>query len=304
MVNGKTAVCCVIGNPVEHTLSPVIHNTLAELTGINLVYVPFRVDNHRVRDAVLGADALNILGMNVTVPHKSEVIPYLTEIDREAALIGAVNTLVRLDDAEENMKCENTAPEKARYKGYNTDLPGLYRAMFSEGIVIEGKQIILLGAGGVARAAAFLCALRGAEKVYMLNRSVEKAVRVAEEVNNAVGRECIVPMPLGDWKKLPDEKYLAIQGTMVGMAPDTDRAVIEDEEFYRKIHTGYDLVYRPAETKFMKLVKQSGGEAYNGLKMLLYQGIEAYELWNRIPISEEQAEICYQQMKRELEGKV
>lgn len=304
MVNGKTAVCGVIGNPVEHTLSPAIHNTLAELTGLNLVYVPFRVENHMVREAIVGADALHILGMNVTVPHKSEVIPHLMEIDREAALIGAVNTLVRLKDSGESCGKEGDAEYKAGYKGYNTDLPGLYRAMQSEGIAIEGERIILLGAGGAARAAAFLCALRGADKVYMLNRSVEKACKVAEEVNNAVGRECICPMALTDWRKLPDEKFLAIQGTMVGMVPDTDKAVVEDPDFYKKIHTGYDLVYRPAETKFMKLVRQSGGTACNGLKMLLYQGIEAFELWNGIHVSEEQANICYEQMRRELEGKV
>lgn len=297
MVNGKTAVCGVIGNPVEHTLSPVIHNTLAKLTGKNLIYVPFQVDNQDVKEAILGADALNILGLNVTVPHKSAVIPYLSEVDAEAALIGAVNTLVRVDSGLER---ENG---KAGYKGYNTDLPGLYRAMRSENIVISGEQIILLGAGGAARAAAFLCALKGAQKVYLLNRSLEKACQVAEEVNAAVGKECICPMALSDWTRLPDGKFLAIQGTSVGLAPNNHEVVIEDPSFYEKIHTGFDLVYRPAETKFMKLVKTAGGRAYNGLKMLLYQGIEAFELWNGVSVSEKQADICYEQMKQELENK-
>lgn len=278
-------VCGVIGNPVEHTLSPVIHNTLAARLGINLVYVPFKVEESAVGDAVRGAAALQLLGLNVTVPHKSAVIPFLTSVDPEAALIGAVNTLVR---------------EEQGYRGYNTDLQGLYRALLSEGIRISGERVILLGAGGAARAAAFLCALRGAERVYLLNRSVDKAARVAEEANRGTKRECVVPMALSDWRRIPGGRYLAIQGTSVGLAPHTEEAVIGEEEFYRMIHTGFDLVYRPADTKFMRLVRAAGGRAYNGLKMLLYQGIEAFELWNGIKVTEDAAAVCYEQMKRSM----
>lgn len=278
-------VCGVIGNPVEHTLSPVIHNTLAARLGINLVYVPFKVEESAVGDAVRGAAALQLLGLNVTVPHKSAVIPFLTSVDPEAALIGAVNTLVR---------------EEQGYRGYNTDLQGLYRALLSEGIRLSGERVILLGAGGAARAAAFLCALRGAERVYLLNRSADKAARVAEEVNRGTKRECVVPMALSDWRRIPGDRYLAIQGTSVGLAPHTEEAVIGEEEFYRMIHTGFDLVYRPADTKFMRLVRAAGGRAYNGLKMLLYQGIEAFELWNGIKVTEDAAAVCYEQMKRSM----
>ena len=286
MINGKTRVCGVFGCPVEHTLSPAIHNILARETGIDLVYVPFHVEPENVEAAVKGAYALNLLGVNVTVPHKSAVIPYLKEVDPEAAMIGAVNTLVRVPGG---------------YKGYNTDLPGLYRALLSEGIQIEGEQILLLGAGGAARAAAFLCALKGAQRVYLLNRSLEKAVAVAEEVNRSCGRECVQPMALEGWRELAGGRFLAIQGTSVGLAPDTERAVIEDSAFYELIHTGFDLVYRPAETKFMRMVRQAGGRACNGLKMLLYQGVEAYELWNGCRVEEETAAVCYDRLCRELE---
>ena len=284
-IDGKTRTCGLIGNPVEHTLSPMIHNTLAQMKNHNLVYVPFRVEEAGVEHAVYGAYELNILGMNVTVPHKSAVIPFLQEVDRLAANIGAVNTLVRTEDG---------------YKGYNTDMTGLYRAMMSEHIKIEDAGIILLGAGGAARAVAFMCAHYQAKQVYMLNRSVEKAKQVAQEVNSAVGRACIVPMALSDYKKIPQGKYLAIQGTSVGLYPDVDAVVIEDAEFYQLIHTGYDLIYKPAKTKFMTLVEQAGGKAYHGLKMLLYQGVDAYELWNQTTVSEEEAMQIYEQMKRAL----
>lgn len=286
-INGKTRTCGLIGNPVEHTLSPMIHNTLAKMMGHNMVYVPFPVETGRVAEAITGAAALNLLGLNVTVPYKSEVIASLREIDELARNIGAVNTLVKTEGG---------------YKGYNTDMEGLYRAMMSEGIMIEGEQIILLGAGGAARAVACLCAVKGAARIYMLNRTVDKAQAVALEVNRAEGREVVVPMLLTEYTKIPDGKYLAIQGTSVGLAPHVEDVVIADEEFYKKIHTGFDLIYSPWETRFMKLTKAYGGRAYNGLKMLLYQGIIAYELWNDVHVSEADAQAVYGKLKEYFAG--
>ena len=283
-INGRTKTCGLIGNPVEHTLSPVIHNNLAELTGINMVYVPFKVENDLLAEAIKGAQALEIGGLNVTVPHKERVLPYLKEIDALAGKIGAVNTLV---------------PCKDGYKGYNTDMPGLYRAMLSDGIRVDGEKVILLGAGGVARAVAVMLAEK-VEKLYILNRTVEKAEAIAKEVNGYADREVAVAIALSEYEKLPAGKYLAVQATNIGMYPKTDEAVIADKAFYEKIHTAYDLIYNPADTKFMQLVKEVGGSAFNGLKMLLYQGIIAYELWNDISVSEAQAEEIYTRLKEKL----
>lgn len=283
MIDGKTRTCGLIGNPVEHTMSPIIHNTLAKMCGHNLVYVPFPVEEGKVEEAVKGAYALNILGMNVTVPYKSEVLGSLVEVDELAAKIGAVNTLVRTEGG---------------YKGYNTDITGLHRAMMSEDIRMEGEEILLLGAGGASRAAAYLCGAQKAKKVYLLNRTIEKAQRLTEEVNEAFQREIFEPMLLSDFPKLPERKFLAIQGTSVGLAPHDGEAVIEDAAFYRRIHTGFDLIYKPFDTRFMQLVREAGGKAYNGLKMLLYQGIIAYELWNQVEISENDASLVYEKMRQ------
>ena len=201
-----------------------------------------------------------------------------TAADTLAETIGAVNTLVRTEGG---------------FKGYNTDISGLYRAMKSEGIEIEGAEIALFGAGGAARAAAFLCGEKKAKKVYLLNRSLEKAKSLADEVNRAFDRECMEPMALSDYEALPSRPLLAIQGTSVGLHPDVERTVIEDPEFYRRIHTAYDLIYNPEETKFMRLVREAGGRAFNGLKMLLYQGIAAYELWNEVQVPEERIQEIY-----------
>ncbi len=280
-INGYTRTCGVIGHPVEHTMSPAIHNTLARELGENLVYVPFHVPVGHVGQAVEGAYALNLLGMNVTVPYKSEVLPYLKETDPLAETIGAVNTLVRTEGG---------------FKGYNTDMPGLYRAMCEDGVEIAGERVLILGAGGVARAVAILAAEKKAAEIIILNRTREKAARIAEEVNGLGGRQLAGALALEEYASLPEGNYLAIQATNVGMFPKTGEAVIEDAAFYRKIHTGYDLVFNPARTRFMSLVQQSGG-----LKMLLYQGIIAYELWTGAQVDRALAEKAYEQMRKAMD---
>ena len=281
-INGHTRTCGVLGNPVEHTLSPVIHNNLADMLGHNLAYLPFRVPMGHVGDAVKGAFALHFLGLNVTVPFKSDVIPYLADIDPLAKQIGAVNTLVRGEEG---------------FKGYNTDVPGLYRAMCSDGVQFSGEKVLILGAGGVARAVALLMAQKDVAEIIILNRTVERAEAIAAEVNGFAGREIVRAMAMADHVLLPEEeKYVVIQATSVGMHPNEDQVIIEDETFYRKVHVGYDLVYNPAETRFMKLTKAAGAPAYNGLKMLLYQGIIAYELWNDCVVTDEQADLIYGKM--------
>lgn len=304
-IDAKTKVCGLIGYPVGHSVSPIIHNNLAEIYGQNLVYVPLQVSPGKLGQAVAGADAFDFLGMNVTVPYKSEVISFLKEIDPLAEKVGAVNTLVR---------------RSGGYKGYNTDMPGLYRAMCADGVQIEGEEVILLGAGGVARAIAFLLLEKGAKHVFILNRSKERAVELTKEVNTEA-EKCLKngqeegTTSVFSGKKVPfasayslekygkldrGKQYIAIQATKVGMHPDTEHAVIEEEAFYRMIKVGYDVIFNPLNTRFMQLVREAGGEAFHGLKMLLYQGIIAYELWNDIQVSEEAAQEIYRKMEAAL----
>ena len=269
-IKGTTRVCGLIGNPVGHSISPVIHNTLADITKTNMVYTTFKVEKGSVAKAVDGAYALDILGLNVTVPHKQEVIDVLVDIDPLARAIGAVNTLVRTTGG---------------YKGYNTDILGLKRELEEEDIELKENNCIILGAGGAARAIAFLCAQSGADKVYMLNRTVEKAEDIADAVNGYFNRKCVVPMHMDDYKSLKESGYIVIQTTSVGLYPNVNDTVIEDKEFYKKVKAGVDIIYNPSTTKFMELCMEAGKPAFNGLKMLLYQGVAAYELWNNTKIS-------------------
>ena len=286
-INGYTLTCGLIGNPVEHTMSPAIHNTLAEAMGQNLVYVPFHVQTELLTEAVEGAYALNLLGCNVTVPYKSQVLPYLKEIDPLAERIGAVNTLVRAQGG---------------FKGYNTDMPGLARAMEADGVKTAGEKVLILGAGGVARAVAVMLADTASE-ILIMNRTVEKARKIADEVNAAAGRELAGVISVDDYRKLPmGERYLAIQATNVGMYPRVDEAVIEDRDFYERIHTGYDLIFNPVQTRFMELIQETGGRAFNGLKMLLYQGVISYELWTGVRVTKDMEEQAYRSMKQASAG--
>lgn len=264
-VRGTARVCGILANPVEHSMSPMLQNLYGESTGTDLVYVPFKVKEEELQTAVLGAFALNILGMNVTVPHKQAVMKYLDGIDEAAREVGAVNTLVRTERG---------------YKGYNTDVEGLRRAVEEAGFTVKGRDCLLIGAGGAARAAACMMARDQAGSVTVLNRSLEKAEELAAHGNRMAGRDFMKALPLSLWKELSGKRYLAVQCTSVGMHPAVDAAPVEDRAFYQLIEEALDVIYTPAETKFMRLVREAGGRAVNGLKMLVYQGAASYELWN------------------------
>lgn len=291
-IKGTTNVCCLIGNPVAHSISPLIHNTLAQLRGDDLVYVPCKVEEGQVEDAVKGAFALNVLGMNVTVPHKQQVLHTLVEIDSIAKAIGAVNTLVRI--TKEDM----SGQKRVGYKGYNTDILGLDRELEDVGLSLKGKEVVLLGAGGAARAIAFLCGKNGASQVIILNRTVSKAESISIAVNQYFNQSVVKAMDIKDYDKIGVHDYIAIQTTSVGLHPNDEDVIISDEKFYKNAAAGVDIIYNPSVTKFMKLMDKYNKPAYNGLKMLLYQGIAAYELWMHCTITKEMADQVYEVMKK------
>lgn len=283
MINGHTEVLGLIGNPVAHTMSPCIHNTIAKQMRIEAAYLPFPVEKD-IDTAVKGAYALGIKGMNITVPYKSAVIPFLKEIDHEAETIGAVNTLVKVSSG---------------YKGYNTDMPGLYRALKREGIQIEDAGVIIIGAGGAARAAAFMSAFKGAKNICMLNRTKEKAMEVVAEVICKTGYQNIAAYGIDEYDKVPGDGYLVLQATKAGLSPNVEDSPITDSAFFAKAAVVYDLIYNPQQTRFMKLAGEQGVKAYHGLTMLLYQGIQAFELWYDISLPDDVIEMVYTALKKE-----
>ena len=287
MISAKAKVCGIMAYPVEHSLSPLMHNFYAEQMGIDFVYVPFKVQKEQVKAAIRGAYALNLTGMNVTVPHKQTVIPYLKELDSAAKSIGAVNTLVRTEGG---------------YKGYNTDASGFLRAIKGAGIHISGQDCLLIGAGGAAKAVAYMLGEQGAASVIVLNRNEQRAWTLAQEMNQLFKRNFMTALGLHDYGRLEEKSWLAIQTTTVGMHPDIEASPVQDKAFYKKISVAMDVIYTPAKTQFMTLVEESGGRAISGLDMLIYQGIEAFELWNPgQKVSEELVAKARQMMEEILE---
>ena len=277
----------IFGNPIKHTLSPVIHDTISKALNLNERYIPFHIENN-LNLAVMDAFDRGILGLNITVPHKQSVMECLVEVDEAAKAIGAVNTLVRTEKG---------------YVGYNTDMPGLAKAIESEGVSLENKNIIILGAGGAARAAVYMCIKYGAKKVYIINRTVENARKIADDmkavfcVYDRCGKKSKCPeicaVAADQYKEIPNDKYIFIQCTSVGLHEGDGLPVVDDVEFYKMALFGVDLIYNPVKTPFIKLLENLGIKTMNGLKMLLYQGIMSNELWNKKTVDKDTTDKVY-----------
>ncbi len=287
-INGTTGVLGLIGNPVQHTMSPFIHNNLAYRMQKDVIYVPFPVLDD-LSAAIKGAYALGIQGLNITVPYKSEAIPFLNDIDETAKRIGAVNTLIRTEHG---------------FKGYNTDAMGFRRELEAEQIRVADRHTIVLGAGGASAAIVFTLADMGARDIILANRSFPKADTLAERVNQTLKHPIVKPVLLSEVNEnMPHDDYLVIQCTSVGLSPRVDDCVVTRDEFYKKVTTGVDLIYNPEQTTFMKGIIRNGGHAYNGMKMLIYQAVSAFELFcglDEIPntVAEEISELWKKEMKR------
>ncbi len=280
--------CGLIGNPVEHSLSPVIHNTFSEALFIDADYRLFLITSDLKKNLGRLYEE-GVLGLNVTVPYKSDVIPLLDGIDPLAKAIGAVNTLIRT---------------KKGFYGRNTDIEGLKRSFEEEGVTVKGASCLILGAGGAARAAAFMLLNAKAAEIIILNRHIDRAEVIVNDLKAYLEtmpesdgyRPGIFAYQTEDWRKLERDDYIAIQCTSVGLRPDSDHTVIEEGGFYNKLSFGYDVIYTPSVTRFMQLCRESGVKCCNGLKMLLYQAVFGYEYWHGIRIPEEAANKAYRKL--------
>ena len=280
-VNGETRLYGLMGNPVKHTMSPQIHNALAHRLDINMIYLPFHVGTEHLEAAVKGVKALGIKGFNITVPYKVEVLPFLDQVDDRARIIGAVNTV---------------KVEGGRFFGYNTDIDGVYRMCEREGVTFPGKTVCILGAGGSAKAIAVLCASLGVKKIIMANRTHQKA----DEIRSAVlAYYQDMPFEIRDYNSLHDLEAIDIcfQTTSVGLYPDLTASVVTDTNFFNKIDFAVDIIYNPSRTRFLTLCQESGVRTINGLGMLYFQAVKAFEIWHDITIPEKIVDEEYERFK-------
>jgi shikimate dehydrogenase len=263
LITGKTRVCGIIGDPIEHTLSPVMHNAAFLEMGLDYVYLPFRVAEKDLHGAIKGLRALNIAGINVTIPHKVEVMPLLDEVDEMAGYIGAVNTIVN---------------QNGILKGYNTDASGFYRVFTVNKIEIKKKKIVILGAGGAARAVAFILADKSAE-ITILNRSLDAAQAIAQRIFKTLRSE----IKIGDLnsKHLQsslEEADIVVNATSLGMSPQLAETPVPVSLLNERMLV-VDIIYNPLQTRLLKEAEKKGARVINGLEMLVQQGAAAFELW-------------------------
>ena len=265
MISGKTKICGLIGDPIEHSMSPAMHNAAFKNRGLDYVYLPFRVAKTRLGEAILGIKALNIRGLNVTIPHKVSVIPLLDELDPLAEKIGAVNTIINNDGV---------------LKGYNTDAHGFLRAMLEQDIEPDGKSIVMLGAGGASRAISFILAERGANLV-ILNRQLELdwAVKLGNSISRTFGKE-VKALELNEQNLAPvlRKANILVNTTSVGMSPNTNETPIPARLLESDLVV-FDIVYNPVKTKLLTEAESAGAKAISGLEMLVWQGALAFEMW-------------------------
>ena len=265
LISGKTKVCGVIGDPVEHSMSPVMHNAAFKKLGVDYLYVPFRVRKEELGKAIEGVRALNIRGLNVTIPHKVTIIPFLDELDTLAEQIGAVNTIVNNEGV---------------LRGYNTDATGFLQALLEKDIEPKGKNVVILGAGGASRAISFILAERGANLV-ILNRLLELdwAEELARRISEDFGKE-VEALELNEKNlaRVLEKANILVNATSVGMSPDVDETPVPA----RLLKPGlvvFDIVYNPIETRLLREAEATGAQTISGLDMLVWQGALAFEQW-------------------------
>jgi shikimate dehydrogenase len=263
----------ILGWPVEHSRSPALHSAAFRARGLEAQYVCFPVHPDDVADAVRGLKALGVRGANVTVPHKEAVIPWLDSVTPEARAIGAVNTIVR---------------EVDRLVGHNTDAPGLARSLDDAGVELSGARVLVLGAGGAARASVVGLAQRGASRIVIAARRSEQAEILVRDLAVTCGDTVLAATDLGRESLTRElrETTLLVQSTSATLASSPDAAGFAASlaiELLPEQATVIDLVYRPRVTTVLARAKERGLRAVDGLGMLLHQGALAFELWTHMP---------------------
>ena len=263
-IDGYTRLAAVVANPIKHSISPFIHNSAFEATNTNGVYLAWEVDATELAETVANIRRYQMYGINLSMPYKEQVIPYLDQLSEEACLIGAVNTVVN---------------REGTLIGYNTDGKGFFKSLPS--FKISRKRLVLLGAGGAAKAILAQAILDGVSQisVFVRSSSMEKTRPYLEKIQNATGFRVDL-FALEDVQDLQDnitQADLLVNATSVGMdgssQPIPTSIVLPDKLLVA------DVIYQPFETPFLKWAREQGNQSINGLGMLLYQAAEAFELW-------------------------
>ncbi len=270
-ITGRTRLVGIFGHPITHTLSPAMHNAAFAALGLDFVYLPFDVRPEALADAVAGIAALSLVGVNVTVPHKETVLSCLDTVTEAAGLIGAVNTIVNRD---------------GRLTGYNTDAAGFLKALEDAAFDPAGKEAVILGAGGAAKAVGAALGMSSIRRITFINRTLGRAKELAAKVGGATG----VSSTAVPWEEMEKSAVsvirsadIVVQTTSIGMHPRASECPPVPADAFRQGQLVVDLVYNPAPTLFLKTAVAAGARTQDGVRMLLHQGAAAFELWTGRP---------------------
>lgn len=270
-VSGKTAIYALVGDPVDHSMSPAIQNAAFVSARIDAVYIPFRVMQQGLREAVQGLIALNVKGFNVTAPHKIQVLRYLDKIESSASACGSVNTVTR---------------KNQKLFGYNTDGAGAVRALEEAGVSPDGKSVLIFGAGGAARAIAHSLVPR-ASSIKLVNRTVTKAKQIASRTLRKSGIDIsYIPLSSRQLGKCIEQSDIIVNASSMGMEARNNVPI--EARWLRSNHCILEVVYKPVQTRLLELAALARATCVTGLDMLVNQGACSFELWTgrKAPIVE------------------
>lgn len=269
-ITGHTRLTALLGSPVAHSISPLMHNEAFRLLDLDYTYLCFDVTEDTLPTAVAGLKACGIRGFNLTMPNKNKIVEFLDELSPAARLIGAVNTVVNDD---------------GHLTGYNTDGVGYMQAVKDAGYDITGKTITVMGAGGAATAICAQAALDGVKRIHVFARETSRfwsrTQKLVENINSTLPCEAFLHenKDLTALAQAISESTLLLNATSVGMAPNTDGTIIENTSLYHPDLIVSDVIYNPRETRFLREAREAGCRTFNGMYMILYQGAEAFRLW-------------------------
>lgn len=265
-ITGETKIVGIFAYPVRHSLSPLMHNSAFSYLGLNYIYLPFQIRESELKNAVLSIKALNITGVNITVPHKEKVLKELDELSDEVLKIGAVNTILNKD---------------GKLIGFNTDKFGFIKSLLLAGVKLENKRIMVLGCGGASRAVCFGVLEHNIRTLIITDVIEEKLKKLKKDLKKFHKDKYIQGIVYNEEKifeKLSDIDIL-VNATPVGMTPDVNSSPILGIPKSNKNLIVYDLVYNPLKTKLLKLAEKQNLKTVSGIEMLIWQGAKAFEMW-------------------------
>lgn len=287
-IDGKTLVYGIIGNPVSHSFSPWMQSWFFRKQGINAVYCPFEISPENLRKALIGLKALNVQGINVTVPYKQKVIPALDTISPEAQIIGAVNTVIL---------------KHGKLDGHNTDGYGFLKSLVTQGQILpDAADFLIFGLGGAARAIIYTLAREKARKITISSRNRARATSFCREINHNVGEDICesVKTYSQEFESRIKDVDVIVNCSPLGLSPDDPLPF--SPEICREGTVIFDLIYNPLRTPLLKKAQKCGLPVINGLGMLVFQGMQSFKLWTGKSVTP-YFDTIYYELSKNVEGK-